>query len=283
MLDLFAVPDDVRDLPGGQGRSVVAGDLVLSPGRDPVLLDWLNPVLARLAVTLDRELVAAAAPGRRRRVGGVVATAAVEGAVRIAMPIPARDGSWVVDDWAASRYEPDTTVCADLDVLVAVGRVFHARLRSALERCPSSLAERTDRWARAERLVFGDPLALLRADLGAAGELVSRLVDDLEDLDDTDLGPDQLVHGDLAGNVLLDAAGTPVVIDVAPYWRPAAWAEAVCVVDTVARGGAPLSALAGWRDGAARQAMLRAILFRLLSDDPGADAVERYAALLSPL
>ena len=31
VLDLFAVPDDVRPVPGGHGYSVVAGDLVLSP------------------------------------------------------------------------------------------------------------------------------------------------------------------------------------------------------------------------------------------------------------
>ena len=45
--------------------------------------------------------------------------------------------------------------------------------------------------------------------------------------------PTSCVHADLAGNVLLDAAGAPVVIDVAPAWRPVRWAEAVCVLDSV--------------------------------------------------
>jgi hypothetical protein len=55
------------------------------------------------------------------------------------------------------------------------------------------------------------------------------------------------------------------------------WAEAVCVLDAVLWLGAPLAALDDWRYGAPRQAMLRAALFRVLSDRPC--DVERYAAL----
>jgi hypothetical protein len=94
-------------------------------------------------------------------------------------------------------------------------------------------------------------------------------------------GPSQLVHADLAGNVLLDEAGAPVVIDVAPAWRPVQWADAVCVLDSVLWMGAPRAALGGWARGPARDAMLRALIFRLLSDvEPD---VEAYAEVLSEL
>ena len=255
VLDLFAVPEDPRPLQGGQGHSFVAGDLVLSPGRDAATCAWLNPVLARLAVELDTTKPRA---------------------LRIAMPIPSRDGRWVVDGWGASRYEPDTHPCRDLGVLLATGRLLHARLASAQPSRPDGIRDRTDRWARAERAAFDakDATAPLVADL-------------VRRLDDTDLGPDQLVHADLAGNVLLDARGTPVVIDVAPYWRPALWAEAVCVLDAVLWHGADPAAIAHWADGARRQAMLRAALFRLLSDEPvlaGADgSAAAYACVLAPL
>ena len=244
VLDLFAVPDDVRPLPGGRGGSVVAGDLVLSPGRDATTQDWLSPVLARLAVGLDLE---------RPR------------AMRIAMPIPSRAGSWVVDGWAASRYEPDTAACSDLDVLVATGRVLHARLDVAVRERPAGLDERNDPWARADRLVWG-PADALAAAVAPYGSEAKRWVGELDP--DADLGPDQLVHGDLAGNVLLDAHGTPVVIDLAPYWRPALWAEAVCVLDAVTWHGADPAVVDSWSQGRERQAMLRARLFRLLSDPP---------------
>lgn len=240
VLDLFAVPGPGEPVPGGQGRSVRAGDLVLSPGRDPRVSAWLNPVLARLAVRLDER------PDRRRR------------DIRIAMPVPARNGEWVVDGWGASRFEPGTTACRDLDVLLATGRVLHAQLDSVVRSRPDVLTERTDRWAEAERLVFDDPDRI-----ATTSPLVARLLDELTE---ADLGPDQLVHGDLAGNVLLDATGAPVVIDVAAYWRPVRWAEALCVLDAVIYLGAPSTATARFTSGPERQALVRAGLFRLLSD-----------------
>lgn len=260
MLDLFAVPDDVRRVEGGQGRSVVAGDLVLSPGRDASVAGWLDPVLARLAVRMDER------PGRRPR------------DLRVAVPVPARDGSWVVDGWGASRFEPGTTACRDLDVLVAAGRVLHAELASAVPERPAGLETRTDRWARAERLAFG-PAAEAVAVAGERGDTdLSALVRELV-VEDPVPGPDQLVHGDLAGNVLLDAYGAPVVIDVAPYWRPVRWAEAVCVLDATLWLDA--EATTGWETGPGRDALRRAALFRLFSDDP--PEVDHYRSALSAL
>jgi uncharacterized protein (TIGR02569 family) len=246
VLDLFAVPDVVESLPGGQGRSVRAGDLVLSPGRDPAVQDWLSPVLARLAVRLDQD------PMRRRQ------------DLRIAVPVPARDGSWVVEGWTASRYEPGTVTCRDLEVIRATGHLLHAQFALAVSERPAGLAARTDRWAVAERVAFGQaPPPARDRDVTA---LVARVRDAVGA--DPSVGPEQLVHADLAGNVLLDAAGAPVVIDVAPAWRPALWADAVCVLDAVLWLDAPRAALQGWTQGPARTAMLRAIMFRLLSDDP---------------
>ncbi|MCW2814762.1 MAG: aminoglycoside phosphotransferase [Nocardioides sp.] len=246
VLDLFAVPDAPEPLPGGQGTSFRAGDLVLAPGRDPQVAAWLNPLLARLAVQLDEE------PRRRRR------------DLRVALPVPARDGSWVVDGWGATRHEPGATPCEDLEVTLAAGRVLHARFAASIRSRPPGLAGRTDRWAHAERLVFGPAHALLAAAAGTPAAAVVRTAERL--LDDRDLGPDQLVHADLAGNVLLDAHGAPVVIDVAPAWRPLRWAEAVCVLDSVVWHDADRDALLPWTTGARQQAMLRAIAWRALVD-----------------
>ena len=69
----------------------------------------------------------------------------------------------------------------------------------------------------------------------------------------------------------------PFVIDLSPAWRSPLWAEAVLVLDAVLWLAAPTTALDGWRTGVERQAMLRAALFRVLSDEPC--DVARYAAL----
>ncbi len=46
---------------------------------------------------------------------------------------------WVVDGWAASRYEPDTVATRDLDVTLAAGRVLHAELASWVPARPAQL------------------------------------------------------------------------------------------------------------------------------------------------
>lgn len=269
VLDLFAVPGDAQALVGGQGASVRAGDLVLSPGRDGEVALWLNPLLARLAVELDER-----APARR--------------GLRVAMPIPARDGSWVVDGWGASRWEPGTTACDDAGVVIATGRLLHAELAVAVPVRPAGLERREDRWALAERLAFGEDDCVRESVADhPARDLVERVLAVRSTSAHAELGPDQLVHADFAGNVLLDRAGTPVVIDVAPAWRPAAWVEAVCRLDLAVRAHEqqahdPHRSLDDLvTDARGRNALSRAALFRVLSDRPV--VLSSYERALSPL
>lgn len=255
VLDLFAAEGVLEPLPGGRGTSWRAGDLVLSPGHDESEA-WIAPVQARLAVRLDEE---------------------VPRSLRLALPVPARDGHVTADGWAATRFEPGTTPCRDLPTLRATAHLLHAHLATAVAQRPPELDARTDQWAGADRAAH-DPELALRAAAGrpepGLADLVGRLVDGL---DDTDLGREQLVHADLAGNVLLDATGVPLVIDFSPAWRSPLWAEAVCVLDAVLWHGAPRDALDECSAGSRRQALLRAALFRVLSDRPC--DVRRYAAL----
>jgi uncharacterized protein (TIGR02569 family) len=255
VLDLFVADGVLERLPGGRGTSWRAGDLVVSPGHDPSE-EWLAPHQARLAVRLDE---------------------AVPRSLRLALPVPARDGRLVVDGWAATRFEPATTPCRDLATLRATAHLLHALLATAVAERPAALDVRTDRWAVAERQAYDAPAALAAARRRPEPGLAALVQDLVAGLDGTDLGREQLVHADLAGNVLLDAAGTPFVIDLSPAWRSPLWAEAVCVLDAVLWHGAPTGALAEWRSGAERQAMLRAALFRVFSDQPC--DVGRYAAL----
>ena len=255
VLDLFVAEGVLEPLPGGRGTTWRAGDLALSPGHDPSEV-WLAPIHARLAVRLDEE---------------------VPRSLRLALPVPARDGSLVVDGWSATRFEPGTTPCSDLATLRATAHLLHAHLASAVPERPTGLEGRTDQWGVADRQAYHAGAAVAaaaeRPEPGLAG-LVRALVGGL---DSTDLGREQLVHADLAGNVLLDTAGVPFVIDLSPAWRSPLWAEAVCVLDSVLWHGAPADGLDEWRVGVPRQAMLRAALFRVLSDHPC--DVARYAAL----
>ncbi len=255
VLDLFAAEGVLERFKGGQGTSWRAGDLVLSPGHDESEA-WLALIQARLAVRLDE-----ASPR----------------SIRLVLPVPARDGNLTVGGWSATRFEPGTTPCHDLATLRATAHLLHAQLASAVPHRPGVLDARTDQWAEAERAAYDPGLAAAAAaDRPEPGlrELVDALT---ERLDHTDLGREQLVHRDLAGNVLLDATGVPLVIDFSPAWRSPLWAEAICVLDAVLWLGAPVGALDDWRTGAELQAMLRAMIFRVLSDRPC--DVERYRLL----
>lgn len=255
VLDLFAADGLLEQLEGGQGTSVRAGDLVLSPGHDEAST-WLAPHQARLAVRLDEVLPRS---------------------IRLSLPVPARDGRLVVDGWSATRFEPGTTPCRDLATLRATAHLLHAHLASAVPERPAGLAARTDRWAVAERWAHHAGSAVRAGRERPEPRLAELVVALASGLDSPDLGREQLVHADLAGNVLLDAAGVPFVIDLSPAWRSPLWAEAVCVLDAVVWMGAPTEALDDWSAGAHRQALLRAALFRVLSDRPC--DVGRYAAL----
>ena len=255
VLDLFAAEGVLEPFPGGQGTSWRAGDLVLKSGHDGSG-SWLAPIQARLAVRLDEESPRS---------------------VRLALPVPARDGSVTIDGWCATRFEPRTTPCRDLATLRATAHLLHARLAVAVAERPEGLDARSDQWSDAERAAYDPALAMQAAALRPEPGLADLVRDLARSLDDTDLGREQLVHSDLAGNVLLDASGVPFVIDFSPTWRSPLWAEAVCVLDAVLWHGAEVSALDEWRAGPQRQAMLRAALFRVLSDIPC--DVSRYAAL----
>jgi prepilin-type processing-associated H-X9-DG protein len=76
----------------------------------------------------------------------------------------------------------------------------------------------------------------------------------------------QLVHGDLSGNVLFADGLPPAVIDWSPYWRPPPYASAIVMCDAALGHGAGVELLAG----SDRQLLIRALLFRLLSEPAAA-------------
>ena len=77
----------------------------------------------------------------------------------------------------------------------------------------------------------------------------------------------QLIHGDLTGNVLFDDRLPPAIIDLAPYWRPPAYASAIVVGDALTWEGADesiLDAVAHIEDFT--QYLLRALIYRAVTD-----------------
>jgi uncharacterized protein (TIGR02569 family) len=226
VLDAFGLPSQGHPLPGGEGRSFRHGDAVLKPADDPAEAAWS----ARLLAGIEQR------------------------GFRLPRPLRARDGRWVVDGWTASEYlDGQAGPAGRWDELLVAGRAFHAALGQVPR--PGFLDGRTHRWARADRAAWGEQTVSMP---GQAAEHWARLARLIRPVD----APCQLVHGDLAGNVLFAAGLPPGVIDFSPYWRPVGYADAIVLVDGLLWFGADRRLLAlGGAD--LPQLLVRALMFRL--------------------
>ncbi len=219
-------------LDGGQGSTCVADDVVFKPAVDDAQAEWVAEVLS----TVER-------PG-----------------FRMPRPIKSLDGRWVVDGWTAfERLEGQHRLRGGPwgEAVDLCGR-FHCAL-AHLPR-PAFLQRRTDRFAEADRVAWDETAALPPAPLT---DLIRRI----RSMSRPVHSPDQLIHGDFAGNLLFAAGQPPAVIDFSPYWRPAGYAVALTIVDAIlwyGEGVGLISRAAHLPD--LDPLLLRGLLFRLTLD-----------------
>ncbi|MER5257267.1 aminoglycoside phosphotransferase [Streptomyces sp. NPDC002855] len=237
VLDAFQLSGSPLRLPGGEGRSVRVGDVVLKPsGPDLEFTEWLADIMDSVA----------------------------EDGFRVARPLRALHGTWSHDGWTASRFvpgtEPEHAAAPRWWEIVAAGRAFHRAL-AAVPR-PGFLDRRCDWWATGDQVAWQEKeVTLLPALRGPYAELTALLGPEPQD-------QPQLIHGDLTGNVLFAPGLAPAVIDFSPYWRPPAFGEAVVVGDALIWHGAGPELL---REAASAngpgfvQYVARAVIFRLVT------------------
>ncbi|MDV7244646.1 MULTISPECIES: TIGR02569 family protein [Rhodococcus] len=194
--------------------------------------------------------------------------------VRLARPVRSTDGRYVVSGWRADTFIEGTPEPRHDEVVSMSGRLHAAT--SQLERPRFLVQPPVAPWAEVDVFVAADRAAWekipLRGAKGAEqletpspdGRKSLELITGLATLRKPVVSPDQLVHGDLFGTVLFAGALAPGITDITPYWRPAAWAAAVAVVDAISWGGADEALIGRWEDLPEwPQMLLRAVLFRL--------------------
>jgi uncharacterized protein (TIGR02569 family) len=176
---------------------------------------------------------------------------------RIARQRRARDGSVCVDGWSATDYVPGRHESRHWAEVIAAGEPFHAALAGVAR--PAFLDERDNPWTIGDRVAWGE----LPADQFAQVRHLQRLMAATRPV----LAQNQLIHGDLGGNVLFHAALPPAIIDFAPYWRPAPFASAIVVADALVWEGADDSILAavGHLDDFG-QYLVRALIYRAVTE-----------------
>jgi uncharacterized protein (TIGR02569 family) len=230
VLAAFGSDAEPRRLPGGQGDTWRAGAIVVKPAEGANTL-WRSSVLETLS-----------SPD-----------------FRIARPLRTRAGGWICDGWEAMVAVPGEPDPRRIDEVVRAGFDFH-RAVAALP-LPPHLASRQDPWAYADRLAWNEPTP---PGATAPSPLLEPLFAARAPVD----LPAQIVHGDLAGNVLFAAGLPPAIIDWSPYWRPPAWAAAVAVVDALCWHGAAPAVLDRWADLPRwRQMLIRALIYRIATWD----------------
>jgi uncharacterized protein (TIGR02569 family) len=256
VLAAFGVPGVIPlRLPGGQGTTWRAGQVVLKPADSVRAGRWFAEVYDGLN-----------GPG-----------------FRVPRPVRAVSGDWVALGWTCWRWVAGTPadwsgVSPRWPELIAVSRALHAAL-AGVPVPPWRDAEENP-WVIADQVAWGerDPGALLGP---AAGQLACQVRLLLAALRPVDL-PDQLIHADLAGNVLFADGLPPAVIDFSPLERPPGLPLAVVAVDALQwRQALPeaLDQLAG--EPEFDQLLARALIYRHVTEivrragTPGIDWVAR--------
>lgn len=230
VVEAFGGPWPPEPFDGGEGRSWRAGDLVLKPlDRSVDELEWEADLLTRV------------------RTDGF----------RLALPVRAAGGHLTADGWVATSFLAGGHEPGRWADIIRVGDAFHAAISA--EPRPWFINQRADPWAIGDRVAWGETPASDFADTNH----VARLAAARQPLD----APGQLIHGDLTGNVLFANDLPPAIIDMSPYWRPAAFAAAIVVADALVWEGADVS-LVSQLDHIDRpdQYLVRALIYRLVTD-----------------
>ena len=222
------------------------GDVVLSPIADHARAAWS----AKVRETLE-----------------------VDG-LRLAKPVRATDGRYVVSGWRADTFIEGAPEPRH-DEVVSVAQRLHA-VTAQLERPRFLVQPPAAPWVDVDVFVAADRAAWeavpLRGMRGALppqstspdGKRSIELIGQLASLRKPIHTPPQLVHGDLFGTVLFSGSMAPGLADITPYWRPAPWASGVAVVDALSWGGADDGLVQRWDDLPEwPQMLLRALIFRL--------------------
>ena len=241
VLEAFGATGPARRLAGGQNGTWRSGEIVLKPAESAVEANWRCGVLDTLPESPD---------------------------FRIARPVRARDGGWLAGGWEAARFVAGAADPRRVDDVIVAGAAFHRAVAEVPR--PSFLDTRTDPWAYGDRLAFQPP----GTELTRPSELQEILLAARRPVD----LPEQLVHGDLLGNVLFAGGQPPAIIDWSAYWRPPAWAAAVAVVDALCWHGVHMSVLDRWAHLPAwRQMLIRALIFRIATDEAAHQAAHQAA------
>jgi uncharacterized protein (TIGR02569 family) len=229
----FGVQQPPTRMRGGQGQTWSAGDVVLKHAGSEAEASWCAEVLAHLSAD----------------------------GFRVPQPVRATDRSWVQQGWVAwSKVGGVHQLRGRWPEVLQVGQRFHGALTQVAR--PAFLDQRTNPWSVGDRVAWGESAPQLLSDI--LRPLLERLLAFVRPIAATE----QVIHGDLPGNVLFAAGQPPAVIDFTPYFRPAAFGSAIVVADAIAWYEAPFDLIRHLHHVPdLDQQLARAAVYRLITAD----------------
>lgn len=213
-------------LAGGEGQSYRVADAVLKPVTEIVQTNWIAETLSSLN----------------------------ENGFRINRPIRAKNGEWIFNNWQAFSFVPGQHEKGRWREKIELSRLFHNCL-VGIEK-PDFIGKRKIPWEIADVAVWTDTEEF--------DERIRHVTDRLVTLKHPLQMQEQLIHGDMTGNILFHKHLPPAIIDFSPYWRPAEYATAIIIVDAIVWEGAEDAVISEMEDTFENnQLLIRATLWRI--------------------
>lgn len=243
VLDHFDISDLPKPLPGGQGVSWIADRTVLKPAEDEAFNQWMCEIQLNLHESQSE--------------------------FRVAEPI-GRDGRFVFNGWTATRFVSgieDNDLHVRLAEIMKASRAMHNMLKGIVAQRPAILSTLTHRWAYADRIAWDEPAENIPMNETFYTAEIEPYLLRLNTLKRT--VPEasfQLVHGDLAGNLLFEEGQHPAILDFSFYWRPVEYAEAMVLADGMLWQGFTIEEVQsiGWNT-LRFQMLVRTLIFRIVT------------------
>ncbi|MBI4919596.1 hypothetical protein HY837_06700 [archaeon] len=228
VIEVYGITGEVKRFEGGRGTTYLVGETVFKPVANEAEIQWIAETFNKIRTNQ----------------------------IRFPKYLRSTKDNWVEKGWSAYHYLDGETYKKNWKDKIRVCDKFHRIIKNIP--CPDFIKKKNDPWSKADRIAWGE------APLECHEKIKPHAIKIMNHIKPISLN-NQLIHGDIGGNILFSKGMAPAVIDFSPHYRPADFATAVLVVDALVWGRASekiLNLVQGKKEFA--QLLLRAELRRSL-------------------
>ena len=222
----FTNETEIVKLMGGQNESFLVGSVVLKKVHNPEEYLWIVEVLKDINF-YDALLV---------------------------KPVMAKNGKFIIENFGATNYFPKSKNDFNVANTLQLCRSLNEKIKHISK--PEWMDKPNNPWKKAQKIAWETESNYSYPDE----------IQELLNLRKPLSLPVQLVHIDLAQNILKNLLNQYAIIDFTPAFFPKEYAEAVIIIDSIAWHQAPLSTIdyIEINPELSYQLFLRALIFRLV-------------------